>query len=330
VSAPARCLRSAVAAALLLGTGLAGGTACAESPVVWGVNGHPLVAYGELPVDAQIKLLKSMGFSSYRVDVYGAGQKASLRALVDVARGQGITILPVLIPDPLKAENEDEAYAEGRRMGRDFAAAFAGKIAAWELGNEYDNVVGMTGDGSDPAQFDDVRYRKARGALRGLLDGVRAGDPATRRIVDNAGWCHYGFLERLDRDGVRWDVTGQHWYADQGDMESAGCGCPAGALHLCHTNVLEILHNFGKPIWITEFNDNRSEDPETAARWILKEMRAWSVAAARYGIEEAQLYELLDQPELKGREATFGLADAEGRPKPVANAIKAFLLGRGS
>lgn len=302
----------------------------ASSPIVWGVNGHPLAAYRSLPIEAQLDLVKALGFASYRVDLYGTGQMDAVEALVEQGRRRGVTILPILIPDPMKASDERDAYDMGFAIAHDYALRFRGRVPAWELGNEYDNAVGMSFDGADPAQFPASRYFKARGAIRGMLDGIHAADPVALRAVDNAGWCHYGFLRRLRDDGVEWDITAQHWYSGQGDMERAACGCgaAASALRLCRTNILEILKGFGRPIWITEFNDNSPPSPEkprAAAVWLVGQMARFSAVAARYGITAAHVYELLDQPELEGGEGFYGIANPDGSLKPAAEAISAFL-----
>jgi len=322
-----RSLLMCCAAVMPLGGAAEGGT---PSPIVWGVNGHPVVAYRSLPVEAQLDLVKALGFRSYRVDLYETAQKDALDELVEQGRRRGVTILPILIPDPMKASDERDAYNAGFTIAHDFAMRFKGRVPAWELGNEYDNAVGMSSDGADPAQFPTSRYLKARGVIRGMLDGIRAADPAALRAVDNAGWCHYGFLRRLREDGVEWDITAQHWYSDQGDMENAACGCGtiASAIRMCHTNIFEILKGFGKPIWITEFNDNSPPSPEkprVAAEWLVRQMARFNAVAARYGITAAHVYELLDQPELEAAERHYGVAQPDGGPKPAGDAIKAFL-----
>jgi hypothetical protein len=297
------------------------------------VNGHPVSgAYERLPIASQLDLVRHLGLASYRVDLYGTDAIDRFAALVDAARARGIAILPILIPDPMKAANEAAAYREGYAMAEAFARRFRGELHVWELGNEYEVAVGVTGDGSDPSHFNDVRYAKARGAIRGMLDGVRAGDHAARRMIGAGGWCHYGFLRRLADDGVSWDITGEHWYSNEGDIEAAGCGCGVMAvIRACRTNVLEVLHRWGKPIWITEFNNNSPEERagQAGAEWLVRTMRRWDAMASRYDIEAAQIYELLDVPQLNDRNAaSFGLAFADGRVKPAAEAVRTYLAQR--
>jgi hypothetical protein len=233
-------------------------------------------------------------------------------------RAAGIVLLPNLIPDPDAADDENGNYAAAYAMGRAYASRFKTDIATWELANEGDNWIGMKGDGSDISQYDRAKYARARGMIRGLLDGIHAGDPHAKGIVNGAGWCHWGFQEQLWRDGVRWDITGWHWYSSYGDLEKArGCG---------NTNILQRFHDtFGKPIWLTEINvDRYGGDKAAMGNWLVSTMAQLDAVAARYDIQAAYIYVLFN-PDAAG---DYGIVDAaSGVPVPTQayHAVKAYL-----
>ena len=57
-------------------------------------------------------------------------------------------------------------------------------------------------DGAARADYDFHQYLAACEMLRGLAEGIREGDPAAKRIIDCAGWLHFGFMEDPDVPGI--------------------------------------------------------------------------------------------------------------------------------
>jgi hypothetical protein len=91
-------------------------------------------------------------------------------------------------------------------------------------------------------------------------------------------------------DAVGFEITGYHWYSEQGDIEKAG-----GT-----TNILQALASFGKPIWMTEFGRRHGSlgngGLDDQAAYTEKTMAQYKRVAAKYNIEMAHVYELFDQP----------------------------------
>jgi hypothetical protein len=145
-------------------------------------------------------------------------------------------------------------------------------------------------------------------------------------MVDDSGWCHYGFMRALWEDGVRWDITAFHWYSHYGSVESVISHQTA-----CNgANVVAIHASFGRPIWITEFNlkaEPGRDSPEEAARYVTDFMAQINGIAARYNIRAAFVYELLDEPSASGGERFYGIVNADGTPKASWNAIRHQLIG---
>jgi hypothetical protein len=102
---------------------------------------------------------------------------------------------------------------------------------------------------------------------------------------------------------------------------------------------LKVLHDtFHKPIWITEFDKSSitpnlgpSSDPREQARALRAALSEIAADAERYGVIGADIYELLDEPELlnnpnlKPSQSQFGILDAQGRPTAASVAVQDFL-----
>lgn len=283
--------------------------------MIWGVNIHR--SYANLPPSEALYLARSLGLTSVRVDVYEANPETIgyLRSLLNVALPLGLSILPVLVePNAAEVGSETATYRWGFRVARGLAQAVPA-IKQWEAGNELDLrcvIPGKTGE--LPSHFDDAKYALARGAIRGMYEGFKA-DPQVQVGVNMAGWS-FGFLDRLRADGVQWDVTTWHIYMPPGAPDIS-VGAPA---------LFAKLASYGKPISITEFNQQdghlRTSNPQT----LIDMMKAIDASAVTKRIVSAYIYELLDEPHLAGGEATYGLADTFGALNPLGAAVKARLV----
>lgn len=306
----------------------------AAADIVWGVNGHPINAYPGISFAAQFDLVQDLGARSYRVDISSPAAADKLAELVAEARKRGITILPVLTPDvDLKTMDVDALYKRTRTMAEALGTRFRDDIRVWELGNELENFAilqpcekrddgtvypcewGPAG-GVGALDYYGPRWAKVSAVLRGLSDGMTAADPAIRKAMGTAGWGHIGAFERMRADGIAWDISVWHMYGE--DPEWA----------------FKALSAHGKPIWVTEFNQPFGSQKGTAeqADGLLRWMRRLQELAAPYRIEEAHIYELLDEtywaPDF---EAYMGLVELHGSkaegwriggPKPAYAAVR--------
>lgn len=311
------CVRIAI---LLMGISLSA-TASSDdaSDFRWGAVGHsnwvsfgPSYAYNRVPIKKQMELLRAAGLSWYRTSCV----ESNCGELIAQAKSNGVSILKASGGKPDATVSEQVNYTRAYAMGASDAQIGNSAIGYFEAGNEVENWVGLTGDGSARGQYNAQRYQQARGFVRGLIDGIHSANSSAKVLVDDSGWCHYGFLQALWEDGVRWDITAFHWYSNQGNVEHAGCG--GGA------NVAAIHANFGLPVWITEFNSKAaaaSNDPVAEAAWVSDFMTQVHSTAAKYDIEAAFVYELLDEPNLTGTEAHFGIYDGNGAEKMPAKTV---------
>ena len=321
---------------------LAFGLRPAFAEIVWGVNGHPIVSYPGVSVTEQLDLIKNLGAQSYRVDIPNLEAADRLEALIAEARPRGIRIVPVVTPAvDLKTMSESELYEKTRTLAKALGTRFRDDIRVWELGNELENFAiiqpceirddgtvypcewGPAGGGG-ALDYYGPRWKKVSAALRGLSDGMVEADPTIRKAIGTAGWGHTGAFERMQNDGIRWDISVWHMYG--GDDEAS----------------FQRLAEFGRPIWVTEFNHPRgSQDGAQAqADGLVKQMQQLRKFHALYRVEEAHIYELLDEtywaPDF---EAYMGLVELHGSSaegwrlgglKPAYTAARQEILTPGS
>jgi Ca2+-binding RTX toxin-like protein len=280
----------------------------------WGVNVHQ--SYG-LSMAQQLDLASTIGLTSLRIDVYDARPEtiAWLSALVTEAGSRGISILPVIVPAAAACTSEAAARAWGLDVGSTLAAALPS--LTWEAGNELDQFTVKPGtSGQSPSDYDDAGYSIARGAITGLVDGIHSADPGARVAVGIAG-IDFGFLQRLATDGVKWDITSEHYYVAPGATDVA-----AGADSLFAT-----LAQFHRPILMTEFNQQQGSllSPSEQTATLVTMMDAMTALAPKYDIIGGYLYELLDEPRLGPAEAHYGLASGSGVLSAAGQGVQQYL-----
>lgn len=232
--------------------------------VFYGIVGHVQQGgvYAARSFNAQISQLRDLGVTIYAQDVGDKAAAENVARLARVAAAQCVGILPLIITPDVQANlNESMAYAQGRKLGFDAATALKGLVSHYQVGNEFDNDVILNGASGDyPSHYDNAKYRKARGAIRGMIDGIKEVQPSARILLGSLSWLHYGFSDMLsdgtEPDGARdttkvveWDITAWHWYSEMS---------PSRASWLPQVDILKhvLTHlstQYQKPIWITEF-----------------------------------------------------------------------------
>ena len=120
--------------------------------------------------------------------------------------------MPVIVPGTNRyAGMRPRPTLGGKQVGSALATAFP--HLTWEAGNELDEFAIKSGTtGQSASDYDEGRYSiGAMGAIKGLEDGIHQADPTAHVAVGITG-IHYAFLQRLARDGVSWDITGETYY----------------------------------------------------------------------------------------------------------------------
>jgi hypothetical protein len=300
------------------------------SSMTWGVNGHWSEG-GSYGVDlaTQVATLKDLGFTHYRQGIFQLSHAQTIAN--NVPDMSGIAILPTIVGDsPLSYANETAAYNANYTLGAGVAKLLAGKVPYYELGGEFDALCNVTYDGSTIDQYDQSAFILCRGALRGMIDGIKAVDTTTPIVCGaTAGWLHTAFSIALwngqQPDGttghptVRWDVTMYHWYSDMGNITDCN-----GT-----TNILAVLQqSFGKPIWITEFGCRPDTEANVQA-FITNAtdgMPMFINNRAAYNIIGVSWFELYDS----GSDTGYGLLTNPTTPKPRYDTMKTILASQAS
>ena len=282
----------------------------------WGVNAHNR-PWNQLSTAQELDLAKTIGLTSLRVDIYDASPDWInwLSSLVSEASSKGISIMPVIVPNQSVCRDEATAYAWGQQVGSALATAFP--HLTWEAGNELDEFAIKSGTtGQSASDYDEGRYGIAMGAIKGLEDGIHQADPTAHVAVGITG-IHYAFLQRLVRDGVSWDITGETYYIGHGDTQ-----IPEEL-----DGVFSQLAQFNRPILVTEFNQFEGSllSPTEEANTLVSMMSTMKNLAAKYNITGAYIYELVDEPPLTGGEAHYGLASQTGSLNPAGLAVQQYL-----
>jgi hypothetical protein len=306
--------------------------------VRFGVNGHPLNSgsYEQMPLEQQLSLLKSIGLRTYRVNINPEHTEKlrPLSQLATLAERQGIRILPVVIIPPGQYSDEGQAFAAAQSAMYELAKEFDSRIEVWELGNEYDLYCVKPGtNGGSPGDYADQKYAVVRGLVRGMLEGLREASPTARSIVETTQHTSQaldnGFLQRLMDDGVRFDITGYHYYSRDGRIPVNADG----------NNSLQVLYDqFHKPIWVTEFDESAispetgpSSNPPRQGEALRVAMNELASAAGRYHVVGADIYELLNEPQLLDTpgvapcQGQFGILRADGRATAASRDVQQFL-----
>lgn len=273
------------------------------------VNIHRSYSLAQLAV---LDLAASIGFKGVRVDIYDASPEtcAYLSALNVSCAARGLHVLPVIVPSAAASQTEVKAKAWGAQTGMTLATQFPNMH--WEAGNELDMYCGIPGnDGTQPNHYDTTKYLQCRGAIKGLYEGLKSASSST--VAVGCAGLHYGFLRRLANDGVVWDITTEHYYA-----VPMAPDIKAGAEKL-----FAEFAKFGKPIAMTEFNQQNGHLSTNNANAVIGMIDAMESMATKYNIIAHYIYELLDEPGLPGGEAVYGMANSSGVLNALGKAVKA-------
>ncbi|WP_244814688.1 glycosyl hydrolase [Caballeronia sp. Lep1P3] len=305
--------------------------ATTATKIFYGANGHNNEggAYDLSSPALQLSQLQSLGVKLYRNEVYSQASVNKLAGIAKTMAAGGVTIFPVLLVGSNGFNNESDAYNAGYTLGKQTATSY--HYPYYEVSNELGASM-LTGnvDGVYPQHFDNAKFQKARGVIRGMIAGIKSVDTTGKIVIGGDTWLHYAFDQMLwngtQPDGstghpkVTWDITAWHWYSEQGDITHA-CGGTG-----CH-DVLGTLQAFGKPIWLTEFGVRPSygSDAQIASYMVGNKMMAQFVSvAAKYNLQAIQVYQLYDDP--AGGEGNYGLIKNDGKTqKAVFTSFKNFV-----
>lgn len=272
-----------------------------------GINGHPVTqeAYKELAPSEQIKLIKGLGMSIYRVDV-AINSKTGFITMHDryldlkrSADSLGVMILPMLYNAPFDfSVTEETSYKSGYDRGNKFANLYKEDFIYYNLANELDNKCILPNkSGTLASHYDLAKFKIIAAHLKGMNDGVKAADVNAQTMV-NAGWLHYKYLLMLEEYGVNFDIVAYHWYDDMERLAAKNYNIQ---------DITKVLsEKFTKPIWFTEFNV-RHPDKQTEVSHLDYLNTFITKCKNNPQVKAALIYELFEQPVFNSRESTYGI-----------------------
>jgi hypothetical protein len=321
------------------GAGGAGGAT--SSGLVIGTNIHPSQGAPSSNVTQTIADTQLIGFKHLRMDI-GKFKLATdiplMNKVIAEANAVGISVtVDVIISATNLFQNATPAaaYADGNTLTAKVVAAAPGN-RTWECGNEYNNQTLIAGkNGQSYSDFDPKKIVLTREWLRGCIDAVHAGNPANKAVVNYSGFLGYGFMVGLytgpQPDGgadLHWDISSIHHYNVTG-------ACMGQITSIKGHNALQIIHDLGPPIWLTEFHDNgcvplTDANAAQSATGNVAFMTNLLGLRSTYDIETIDIYQLYDQGADSALEAGFW-TQSHGALKTAFSApVQAFLAAHGN
>ncbi|MBE9585886.1 glycosyl hydrolase 53 family protein [Mucilaginibacter sp. JRF] len=287
-------------------------TSTSTSTLKLGINGHPFgdAPYLATPAEKQVELIKGMGMNWYRINIQtmadgtvSASSTKLFPALRDAAKNGSVNLLPMLYLRTFKAaDNAATSYEKGRILGGNFAAKYGDVFEYYNLGNDLELGLLISGKtGREASHYDAAKVQKLAAYLKGMDEGIKANDPGAKTMVD-AGWIHWGFLNALSNNGVKFDAIGYHWYSD---MEGA-------AKNYKITDITKTLSDLfpTKELWFTEYgfrykSSNSLSLNETNQSNFINSF----VTKCRNNpkVKVAIAYELFDEPYKSYQESNYGV-----------------------
>ncbi|AFT89424.1 hypothetical protein [Paraburkholderia phenoliruptrix] len=277
----------------------------AASGTFHGINGHYDYRYTPAQV---VSIMQNMGCSTYRVGVTDdSTQLAAVVALAQAFQSAGLTLF-VLIQIGMRdangalLANESAAYNRGHSCGVTVAGALAPYgVVMYECGNELTRdpaiILDSTNAGTKAVDFSNANWPIMRGLMRGMMDGVKAAQPAAKCGI-NFCVADIGAADALwdgtQPDGtsgyptVRWDMTTWHNYEVYGDIFDIGSDGSGPGFDLptyCKAR-------YGMPFLLTEWNTGPEKTLAYRADYISSRYASYYQARKTKNIQSTMYYEL--------------------------------------
>ena len=232
----------------------------------WGVTMRPNAIGSYTPAywQAQIEKAKELGVNYARVNWdYNVGNTFSYTdKIIGKLKDSGIE--PYLIIEHNPKDGYNNLYQNGYDDGNSIASYYKGKISFYQMDNEVgaQAIKDPTFSGVNEWDFDDGKYQKVKEYMRGLSDGISAADSSATKMV-TISWMHTGFLDKLQNDGIAYDMIGIDWYDWMGNFFTRKISN--------NRTLFQKLKSFGKPLIFAEINSLPQKDPDTNQKTVVDE-----------------------------------------------------------
>lgn len=295
-----------------------------------GISGHTLnaVAYNAnsstnpgVSYDTQIRMLKDMGLTIYRMDVFtnSSGKSVNHAKFIEIltkCRASGITVLPMIYDRCRYNGSPEDAYKEAFLQMSGFAKLYGQYLTYFELGNEMElfDKLHTSGDGRSENNYDMERVVRAEQYIRGMEDGLKSILPRALSMV-NTGFLSIFWMDRMFTAAPTIDICAWHVYSEMPPLYKSKYGI---------SNIHEYLFDrYKRPIWYTETNARSKkhltsgQNEERSYKW----RRSFTAECmADPNVKAVVYHELLDNPERGGfkrqdfEHEHYGYVKFEGYP----------------
>ncbi|WP_206951835.1 hypothetical protein [Trinickia acidisoli] len=279
----------------------------------YGMNGHYNYPYTPQQI---ITTLQALGCTSYRVGCDASStQLNAMIGLADAFRSVGFTLLPLLNYGLRDANgnlyaSESAAYNANRAGAAACAQALGPHgITMYECGNELTRdsaiILNSASAGTGPLDFNNTNWPILRGAIQGMIDGVKSVQPNAKcgvnfTVADIGASDMLWDGEQPDGSGgyrkMRWDITTWHNYQPYGDIFEIGIDGAGPGFNLpCYCKA-----RYGTPFMITEWNAAPQESEQFRATYVQQNLQLFYEARKDEGIQAVMYYELISGDETYG------------------------------
>jgi hypothetical protein len=301
----------------------------------YGINGH--YDYPFTP-DQIVTMLKSLSCTTYRVGLGNVPQQINaVVALAQAFQPAGLTIF-ALISQGMYDSNgilftsESVAYTQAFATAAAVATALQPHgVTMYECGNELTRdaaiILNSVYAGTKPTDFNNTNWPLMRGAMRGMIAGVKSVQPSAQcginfTVADVAAADALWDGEQPDGSSgyptVRWDITTWHNYQVYGDIfdiGTDGAGTGFNLPNYCKAR-------FGVPFMITEWNANPEVSEADRASYITEQFGEFYTERKLDNLQSVMYYEL------DSGDDTWGIVTNSGVPiNPSYNAFASFVDG---
>jgi hypothetical protein len=307
------------------------------SKLFYGVNGH--YDYNMYSSNQVVSMLSALGVTTYRL-AYEDNQ-ASLDVMVNMAQAFAQAKMNLIACIDLGIctgstpdfANETAAYNQGFATGKTVANALAPfGVTIYECGNELTRapiiIQNTAFMGTDPGDFKNAGWPIMRGAMRGMIDGVKSVQPDAYCainfcVADIAAsdmlWTGAQPDGTTGHPTVRWDITSWHNYQVYGDLFNISVDGDGNGAHFDLPAYCQ--KQYGVPFMITEWSANPEVTQAARATYLNDTLTKYYQNRKSHNIISTMYYEL------DSGDQTWGLV-VNGTPNQVPyNAMKSMIAG---
>ncbi|MDG0022924.1 hypothetical protein [Trinickia sp. Y13] len=271
----------------------------------YGINGHYDYPFTATQV---VSALQALGCTTYRVGC--VNKSTQLNPVISLARqfqAANMTLFTLVNYGLRDATgtlyaSESAAYSATYAGAAAVATALAPYgVTMYECGNELTRdpaiILNSATAGTNKADFNNANWPIMRGAIRGMIAGIKSVQPGAKVGVN---FCVADIAasdmlwDGLQPDGtgghptVRWDITTWHNYSPYGDIFNIGTDGAGPGFNLpsyCKAR-------YGVPFMITEWNAAPEQNETQRSSYVTKQLGEFYAARKTQGMQSVMYYEL--------------------------------------